>query len=223
MRLMVYLVAGVLISTFGCLQKQDCPYEEEYEQAIITYAGAPEVDGCGWLIMIGDKYYHPVNLEKDFQVENLEVWLRVVDDSTVFRCGRGGVEYPSVRIVDIQRKSRDIKILEEDQWDNLPTDMFKLDSALVDGDTLRLLVGYSGGCRYHEFELWKLPPNSLDPPPVEVFLSHNANGDMCEAYLTRWLAFCLKPIRERGKSSVTFLLRGSPEMSAYFAELVYKY
>jgi hypothetical protein len=194
-----------------------------WADAWVINMGAPEVDGCGWMIQIGDEYYYPVNLEDKYKIEVLPVKIKYYYDPVEFRCGRGGTIYKSIRITNIKIDAPQLENLEESDWDEVPMDRFRMDSAFVDDDFLFLHVSFSGGCRQHEFNLWKLPPNALEPPPVELMLSHDANDDMCEALLTEWLVFSLKPLRERGKREVTFLLRGSPEMSAYFGEYTYKY
>ena len=53
---------------------------------------------------------------------------------------------------------------------------------VLDGDTLRVTVSYAGGCEEHTFE----PATSL--AGTEIWLRHDANGDSCEAYITRALA-----------------------------------
>ena len=128
-----------------------------------------------------------------------------------------------IRVPEIRKNGKNVVFLPDDEWEKYSMDPFRLDSAYVDDDWLMMQVSYSGGCRDHEFNLWKLPPNALDPPPVELALSHQANGDMCEGYITRWLTFSLVPLRHQGKHEITFLLRGSPEMSAYFGSFIYKY
>lgn len=182
-----------------------------------------EVDGCGWKILVDSVYYHPVNLSRDYQINGLAILIKYTSDPEEFRCGRGGIPYPSIRITEIKKDAREVEMLQEDEWEKYSMDPFRVDSAYVENDWLMMQVSYGGGCREHEFHLWRLPPNALDPPPVELALSHNANGDMCEAYLTRWLVFSLVPLREPGKHEITFLLRGSPEMSAYFGEFTYTY
>jgi hypothetical protein len=219
------LVLGVMLVT-GC-----CPYGDyndmetrnKWTDATVVYLGAPEVDGCGWMILIDDEYFYPVNLDDEYRVDSLEAQIKYYYDPVEYRCGRGGTRYQSIRITAIKITILSVEILDEEDWDAVPMDAFKLDSAYVSGDYLHLQVSYSGGCRQHEFNLWRLPANSLDPPPVELMLSHENKDDMCEAWITEWLEFSLKPLRERGKSEITFLLRGSPEMSAYFGEFTYKY
>jgi glutaredoxin-related protein len=224
----ILLIAGLVLFTGGCLQVEyrfDIPDNRNLKVAEIIYAGAPEVDGCSWLIRIDDTFYHPENLADNFKTENLPVMVDFIETREIFRCGRGGVSYKTIRILQMEQMKtyKEVAILQENQWDELKMDRFRMDSVYVDGDTLRLKVSYSGGCREHTFKLWKLPPNALVPPPVELLLDHDAHGDMCEAWLTKWLAYSLKPIRVTGKHEVTFLMRGSPEMSAYFGKFVYKY
>jgi len=217
------LVGALLILMTSCeLQRnEDCEYG--FHEGVVVYTGAPEVDGCGWLIKIDTVYYHPVNLGVEYQLIDLPVLIKFVSDPEEFRCGRGGVGYPSIRITEIRKNAAEVEFLKEDEYEKYSMDAFRMDSAYVDGDWLRMRVSYGGGCRDHEFHLWKLPPNALDPPPVELALSHDANDDMCDAYITRWLTYSLVPLRERGKSEVVFLLRGSPEMSAYFGKYTYRY
>lgn len=224
----ILFITGLALLSVACFEVgyyDGLPDDQNLKEAEIVYYGAPEVDGCGWLIKMGELLYHPENLEDKYKVEELPVKLDFIETREVFRCGRGGVPFKTVRILKIEvlNKKREVGILLSNQWDKLKMDPFRMDSVYVDGDTLRLKVSYSGGCREHTFNLWKLPPNALVPPPVELLLDHDAHGDMCEAWLTRWLAFSLKPIRVNGKNEVTFLMRGSPEMSAYFGKFVYKY
>jgi hypothetical protein len=224
-----FKIAGaVMLSVFMITScriepNEDCEYG--YKKGVVIYAGAPETDGCGWLIVIDSISYHPVNLSVDYQVSDLSILIKYEFEAVTdeFRCGRGGMTYPSIRIKEIKIEAEDVGILKDDQWDKYSMDAFQLDSAYIDNDLLMMKVSYGGGCKVHEFHLWKLPPNALNPPPVELALSHDNNNDMCDAWVTRWLTYSLIPLRERGKHEITFLLRGSPEMSAYFGEFTYKY
>lgn len=224
----LFIFAGLILFAASCLKldyRYDIHDNRLTKEAEVIFSGAPEVDGCGWLIRINDKLYHPESLDDVYKVDNLPVQIEYTGSREIYRCGRGGTPFSSIRILRIEtlKTKKEVGILYENQWDMLKMDGYRMDSAFVDKDTIRLKVSYSGGCRKHQFKLWKLPPNALVPPPVELLLDHDANGDLCEAYLTEWLAYSLKPIRINGKNEVTFLLRGSPEMSAYFGKYVYKY
>lgn len=227
---MKYLVSIALFCfmTGGCYV-YDYHYDDRDRHDIfnaeVLYLGAPEVDGCGWLIRINDKLYHPENLADEFKVNNLSVLVEFIRTREVFRCGRGGTPYNSIHIISIRKNpsGKEVGILADNEWGKLKMDAFRMDSAMVKGDTLRLKVSYGGGCRKHLFRLWKLPKEAQTPSKMELLLDHDSNGDVCEAWLTQWLSFSLIPLREQGKHEITFLLRGSPEMSAYFGEYTYKY
>ncbi len=218
--ILALMILGTLVSCH-VEPNENCDYG--FKTGVVVYAGAPEVDGCGWEVLIDSVYYHPVNLDTDFQMNSLIVLLKYVSDPEEFRCGRGGITYPSIRITEIKMNPQEVVTINKGEWDKYYMDPFRLDSAYVKGDFLFMQVGFSGGCRDHEFNLLRLPPNVLDPPPIELALSHKSNGDACEAYISRLLVFSLMPLREKGTHEVKFLLRGSPEMSAYFGTFIYKY
>jgi len=115
-----------------------------------------------------------------------------------------------------------IRLMKEDHWEFISMDMFTIDTVFVDGDSLRIDVSYSGGCRKHQFILWKLPDANPRGIP-EVLLEHRANDDMCEAWISQKLAYSLVPLRQEGTGEVTFLMRGTPLMSAYWGQYTYRY
>lgn len=71
-----------------------------------------------------------------------------------------------------------------------------IDSVQISGDTLKLVVSYSGGCREHEFKLFgSRSILKTNPPQAEIYLSHNHNADPCEAWITQNLKFDLRPLK----------------------------
>jgi len=75
------------------------------------------------------------------------------------------------------------------------SDLFKINSVVIDDNTLKLLinVSYGGGCKKHVFDLiWPDAIIAIYPPQFGLILNHNANEDMCEAYLTQTLEIDLK-------------------------------
>jgi len=221
------IIIGVgLLGLTACCPYYDDDWEEtrsRWTDATVVDMGAPEVDGCGWLVLIEDEYYYPVNLADELRSDGLEIEIRYYYDPIEYRCGLGGTRIPSIRITAYIFDTDPAEVRDLVNWDSVPMDMFRMDSAFVEGDSLHLQISYSGGCRHHEFALWRLMPDSTPGRTVCLMLSHEDNGDMCEAYITEWMAFSLRPLRERGKREIPFLLRGSPEMSAYFGEFAYKY
>lgn len=78
----------------------------------------------------------------------------------------------------------------------LGTDRYVLNTATVADDMLTLNVSFGGGCKLHQFTL-VASASFLESFPVQlhIFLAHNANGDLCRAWLTEDLQFDLTPIK----------------------------
>lgn len=67
--------------------------------------------------------------------------------------------------------------------DNLEGDPFELMGAEIVSNRLMLDVAYSGGCAEHDFAGFTPEVNiAIYPPQISVFVVHDGNGDMCEAY-----------------------------------------
>ena len=85
------------------------------------------------------------------------------------------------------------------ELESIPQDSFRIDTASVDGDLLRLDVSYEGGCddADHEFALYSTGPTVFtNPPGTETFLSHDAGGDTCTETVQKELAFDLSPLKK---------------------------
>ena len=78
----------------------------------------------------------------------------------------------------------------------LEKDPLRITKTRIEKDSLIINIEYSGGCTKHEFQLfigkWILKSN---PPQAELYLSHNSNGDMCEAYIRREIKFDLYQLK----------------------------
>ena len=76
------------------------------------------------------------------------------------------------------------------------SDPYELQSAEIEADTLLATVSYGGGCANHAFTL--VLENAFkmtDPPRLPATLAHDADDDMCEAWLTEDYAFDLTPLK----------------------------
>ena len=103
-----------------------------------------------------------------------------------------------------------------------------INSVTLSGDMLILNVSYGGGCEEHKFKLYVSKGLSKsNPPQAEMYLSHNANGDLCEAYLTEDIVFNLLPFKKSisrdFKSVYEILLRIYPPGSTDPFEPLHKY
>lgn len=82
------------------------------------------------------------------------------------------------------------------------SDPYQLDigdnEPVIENDTLMLTISYSGSCASHDFTL-VTNGNFMESDPVQlvVALTHDDNGDTCEAYPTRRYSFDLEPIKTR--------------------------
>ena len=77
-------------------------------------------------------------------------------------------------------------------------DPWVVNSAAIDGHRLTIEVSYAGGCRRHDLTL-VISKSFMESDPVQLqaVLAHNANGDLCEAWLTESHVFDLALVRSR--------------------------
>lgn len=81
-----------------------CPPEDDVEKAcidaIIIWAGAPAVDGCGWLIEINDIDFKAESVPDSFQIDSLAVCIAYEPIDSI-QCGFVSY-YPGIRILEIE-------------------------------------------------------------------------------------------------------------------------
>ena len=67
---------------------------------------------------------------------------------------------------------------------------FDLKNIDVKNNSVEISVGYSGGCKKHDFEIiWDEKIDYGNPPSINLIIIHHDNGDACEAYITETLVF----------------------------------
>ena len=100
-----------------------------------------------------------------------------------------------------------------DTGDRWGTDAYELDAATIINDRLTITASYRGGCETHQFTL-VASAGFLESYPVQlsVSIAHNANGDLCEGWVTEEYDFDLTPIKMMyqdayGEDSGTMILR----------------
>lgn len=214
--IIVIITVSLLFMLCISCKKEDVDNSTDFVTAKVIDGGAVEVDGCGWLVRIDDVNYHPVNLPLGFQENELSVKIQYHEDTTLFLCGLGAVPIPSIFIEKIEYDLLELIYPDENNYPPVG-DMFFIDTAYIQGDILKMIIGYSGGCEVHNFEMYVITENP------DLMLSHNANNDACEAYLHSTLHFNLKTLQVPDKNSITFNLRNTPIMSSYYAILTYNY
>ncbi len=102
----------------------------------------------------------------------------------------------------------DIVMISFDQRDIIDRDQLDLKNLQISNDSLKAEVSYSGGCKEHKIQLYAFKEiMESQPPQMRVEFSHNANGDLCEAYLTKESSFGLQPLIDfLNESSITEII-----------------
>ena len=91
-------------------------------------------------------------------------------------------------------------ILQTNSIADFQIDLFAVNEVQVTEDELLINVSYGGGCEEHEFNLINVF-NPLDGGGQQIdvlYLSHNANNDLCEAAITEQLCFDISEIVNSG-------------------------
>lgn len=118
----------------------------------------------------------------------------------------------------------ELQVVPDLDWRTLPADEVRISAASLDGLSLHLTLQFPGGCRPHQFALVAGTDLAESNPPYTLFrLAHDANGDMCEAFLTRNLTVDLSPIvplvRASGARALRFELVEPGERRSSIGEL----
>lgn len=75
-------------------------------------------------------------------------------------------------------------------------DALTVNNVSIDGSFLNFSVSYSGGCKDHFINLYSYSGIlKSNPPQLNLVLSHNANSDMCKAYITKNFLFDLNTVK----------------------------
>lgn len=87
----------------SCQEKGTIPSIKLIE-ALVLYTGEPEVDGCGYMLKIGDEQYKPLNLSPQHQTDSLELLIEYEVDPTGFHCGDLPHPKTTVRLIEAYKK-----------------------------------------------------------------------------------------------------------------------
>ncbi len=214
MRTFMYILSiSFILFLQGCGNIEPV-FKGEVEGIVKDYTG---LDGCGFII----------ELENGDKLEPAQV----LDSNFVFYDGQKVIftytELKDVGSICMVGKIVKIETIREAECkglttysSKLPNDAFTVDSLQIINDCLELTVSYGGGCKNHYFQLTNLPTMG---PLNTLMLCHEANNDLCEAWITRKVSFDLKELQSAGTHSVTFILRLNFEGSDYSRTIRYDY
>ena len=119
----------------------------------------------------------------------------------------------------VERKHKPIEIKAEiGRIEREQTTGVQIIKSRIEGNTLHLKVGYSGGCSKHGFQVIGSPMISKSLPPIRsVELVHLNNGDTCREYIEQQLIIDLSDLayeKEFG-SKIKLQFSGIEEMILY--------
>lgn len=84
---------------------------------------------------------------------------------------------------------------------------FTIISSMIHDDILEVEISYSGGCAEHYFFLYTtLEYMKSLPPKLNLFLVHDANGDVCRELIQETLLFDIKKLQYEAQSKVQLVL-----------------
>jgi hypothetical protein len=115
---------------------------------------------------------------------------------TFFACSKEGTENKDSSLVNLVNDPSVYAAVAADR-SSLTSDPFDLKGITQKGDSVEITVAYSGGCKQHSFEvIWNGAVAENNPPEINLFIKHHANGDVCEGYITEKLIISLTNLTE---------------------------
>jgi hypothetical protein len=111
---------------------------------------------------------------------------------TILSCNDNDSRNPETEtLVHLNKSSKDYaQILSNPSVEN--SDPFELNDVEFEEGIIQISVSYSGGCKPHNFTItWDETIRSSNPPVMNLIVTHDANGDNCEAYITETIEFSL--------------------------------
>ena len=98
------------------------------------------------------------------------------------------------------------------------SDKFDILDVKISGNIMTLKIGYSGGCKNHEFSIIGSQMISKSLPPIRnIQLIHNSNDDSCENYVTQNLDIDISNLayKKVNGSDIILKLNGWKERIVY--------
>jgi hypothetical protein len=100
----ICLIPVLMVHTASSCNKDEHVMLES-QQGLVLFFGDSAVDGCGWVIEIGDGIYSPVTLQSEFQKDSLGVIVDYKILSSEWNCGWREPGYRQIEILKIEIKS----------------------------------------------------------------------------------------------------------------------
>ncbi len=195
MKQLTYLIAVFAIAFTACQNDEENILEDV--GMVVDYASA---GNCGYVIELenGAKI-QPLYYPEGFTFsQGQRVHVQYAELANVVpSCDRGT---PAEIVFVEELNCAPFNVWNASKSDSVPNDPVYLHEAFIDGNCLQIKISYNGGCKEHTLDLIRLQDSVVDTSLIPAFeISHNASGDMCEAYFTKELRFDLTTLILEGK------------------------
>lgn len=200
MRHYLYFFILAVFFLSGCNKEENNIFHEK--GTVVDYAGS---GNCGFIIELDNgQNILPLTYPENFvfaEGQEVSVEYSLIFDR-IMLCEKGTP--CDLKSID-QITCAPYIGLNFSNYGSLARDPVYIHEIYVDCDCLHIKLSYSGGCKEHIVELARMLPECGTPPvpPPAFEISHNANGDMCEAYITREFRFDLSPLKAEGQKKFT--------------------
>ena len=100
------------------------------------------------------------------------------------------------------------------------SDQVDILDAKISGNIITLKIGYSGGCKNHEFSIIGSQMISKSLPPIRnIQLIHNSNDDNCKSYITQNLEYDISNLAYKKVNGSEIILK----LNGWKDRIVYTY
>ncbi|NBC84384.1 MAG: hypothetical protein GVY19_13535 [Bacteroidetes bacterium] len=160
------------------------------------------LDGCGLVIQTNNGLFlQPASIVPDIQPEAgqvIQFKYEELDMAGICMIG------PIVKITQIKQHAysceQELIDIREEDLSAYPTDPIHINYAKPTSENcLSIGYGHSGGCQEHVIHLLL---TEISQDTARLFLSHEDNGDMCEAYIQDTIGFAVETLIEQQVPSV---------------------
>lgn len=196
-QLTILFLLSFLFSMSACNEDNESPYITE-TGTVIDLTGNVN---CGIIIELDNgKRIQPLYYPEEF---TFSAGQRVLVDYVVLNkvlnsCGEG---IPCEISYVEELSCASFIELDKEGTPGLTNDPVHIQEAFVDGNCLYIKLSYSGGCKQHSVDLALILTEGGNTSDVPVFeIRHDANDDLCEAWITREFRFDISELRAEGKN-----------------------
>jgi hypothetical protein len=202
MKQLIFVLSAVFLLFTACQQTEE-PVVYQVTGTVVDYAGT---EHCRFVIELDNGHtIQPLHYPEGFKfIEGQRVLVDyIILPNVISTCDKGSAcDLISVEEIGCGLPLTD---LYTHDYNSLPNDPVYVHEVFIEGECLQMKVSFGGGCRIHVFDLARIHENNEEKRDIAyVELRHNANGDLCKAYLTKELRFNLSELKDEGITRLHF-------------------